>query len=125
MPKRASARAMNRFFELSKPDYNKLYESKQDFAQTIKAAFNRIMEQADVKYRQKLQVVEGAARVSVGNDIIDMDLITQAHNTDMALRNFRNEIVEEYGFGAEIKHIFIEGKKFNPNQINEWSAKRK
>jgi hypothetical protein len=122
--KRARSVAMNRFFELARPDYNNLYESKQQFAHTVKSAFNLVMERADAKYRKSLHVLEGVARVELGEDIIDIDLITQARNTDMAIRNFRNEIVEEYGFSAKIKHIFIEGKKFTPANINEWSSRK-
>jgi len=123
--RRARGQAMNRFFKISQRDYNNLYENKQMFTQTVKAAFNRIMEQADRKYREKLKIFEGPARVVVGTEVIDLDLITQALNTEMALRNFRNEIVEEYGFGTKIKHIFIDGKKYNPENINEWTSKRK
>jgi len=121
--KRASKAALNRLFKISKQDYNRLYESKNQFAQTIVAAFKKIMEQADTKYRNKLHVVEGFARIEKGDDIIDIDIITEARNTDMALRNFKNEIIQEYGFGANIKHIFIEGKKYNPKKIKKWSSK--
>jgi hypothetical protein len=117
--------AMNRLFNLSHGDYSNMYESKQQFAQTIKAAFNRIMEQADHKYRRTLEVVECMARIETRNEVVDLTLITQARNTDMALRNFRNEIVEEYGFNTEIKHIFIDGHKYTPRHITEWTAKTK
>lgn len=119
--RRARKAAMNRFFEISQTDYNSMYESKRHFATTLKAAFERIMEAADLKYRRKLQVMEGIARVQVGDDVVDLDLITQARDTPMALRNFRNEIVEEYGFNAKIKHLFVEGEKFRPTQITEWA----
>lgn len=121
--RRTRKAAMNRFFQLSATDFNNMYESKQHFAQTLKAAFERIMEQADIKYRQKLNVMEGVARVQVGEDVMDLEMITQARDTQMALRNIRNEIVEEYGFNAQIKHIFLEGEKFRAGDIADWTPK--
>lgn len=115
--------AMNRFFQLTQSDYNSMYESRQQFTKTLKTAFDRIMEQADVKYRQRLDVVEGLVRVVVAEETIDLDLITQARNTDMALRNFRDTVLEEYGLGAKIKHLFIEGQKFLPRDIKDWKAR--
>jgi hypothetical protein len=122
---RTRNKAMNRFFNISRRDYNNLYESKQQFAQTVKTAFNHIMKKADSKYRGSLQVCEGMARINFKNEIIDIDIITQAHSTDMALRNFRNEILEEYGFNTDIKHIFIDGKKYLPKQIKDWTLQTK
>ena len=55
------------------------------------------MEAADLKYRKSLQVMEGMARVEVRDEIHDLDLITQASDEAMALRMFRNNIVEQYG----------------------------
>ncbi len=115
--------AMDRFFAVSQSDYNTMYESRQQFSRTLKAAFGRIMEQADLKYRRSLNVVEGLARVEVGDDVVDLDMITQARDTNMALRNFRNEIVEEYGFNAKMKHVFINGRKYQPDDIQEWCSK--
>jgi hypothetical protein len=99
-----------------------MYESRQQFSRTLQTAFNRIMEQADLKYRQSLDVVEGMIRVEVNGEVIDLDMITQARDTDMALRNFRNEAIEEYGFGAKVKHIFIEGQKYLAKDITEWQS---
>jgi len=115
--------AMDRFFAVSQSDYNTMYESRQQFSRTLKAAFSRIMEQADLKYRRSLNVVEGLARVEAGDSVIDLDMITQARDTNMALRNFRNEIVEEYGFNAKMKHVFINGRKYHADDIQEWCSK--
>jgi hypothetical protein len=120
--RRLAKAAMNRFFQVTQGDYNTMYESRQQFSRTLQTAFNRIMEQADLKYRQSLDVVEGMVRVEVNGEVIDLDMITQARDTDMALRNFRNEAIEEYGFGAKIKHIFIEGQKYLAKDITEWQS---
>lgn len=120
--RRCRKAAMNRFFQVSASDYNGLYESKQQFARTLKAAFERIMEQADAKYRRSLTVMEGVARVQVGEDVMDLEMITQARDKNMALRNIRAEIVEEYGFNAKIKHIFLEGEKFKASDITDWKS---
>lgn len=117
--------AMNRFFHLSQIDYNNMYESRQQFTHTVKSAFDSIMERADIKYRQKLDVVEGLVRIELGEDVIDLDMITQARDINMALRNMRNEIIEEYGFKTKIKHVFIDGTKYGPQHIHEWNGSRK
>ena len=81
------------------------------------------MEVADLKYRESLSVMEGIARVEVDDQIIDLEMITQARNSQMAARNFSNEIMEHYGFNAKLRHVFVEGKKFTPRTITEWSMK--
>jgi len=113
-------KAFNKFFELSQGNYNSIYESKIQFVETMKSAFNRIMEQAHTAYRKNLTIFEGLVRVKANEDIIDLDVVTQATNVDMALRNFRNEIIENYGFAAEIRHIFLEGTKYTESDIVEW-----
>lgn len=118
--RRLVSEAMNRFFSLTQVDYNSMYESRQHFAKTLKTAFERVMEQADVKYRQRLNVIEGLVRIVVAEEVIDLDLITQARNTDMALRNFRDTVLEEYGLGAKIKHIFVEGQKYLARDVKDW-----
>jgi len=123
--KRLTKAAMNRFFQVTQGDYNGMYESRQQFTRTLQAAFERILEQADLKYRQSLKVVEGMVRIEADGEVIDLDMITQARDTDMALRNFRTEAIEEYGFGAKIRHIFIEGQKYLPKSIKDWTGRSK
>jgi len=120
---KARKAAMDRFFSVSQSDYNTMYESRQQFTQTLKTAFDRLMEQADLKYRQSLTVMEGIARVTVGDEVIDLDMVTSARDIDMALRNFRNELVEAYGFNAKINHIFVDAQKFTTRDIKEWGEK--
>lgn len=122
---RARKAAMNRFFELSTGDYNAMYESRQHFTKTIKSAFDFIMERVDTKYRQNLNIYEGICRVETKDGVMDVEMITQARNTDMALRNFRNEVMEDMGFNTDIRHIFVEGEKFLPGDIKEWSGSTK
>lgn len=117
-------KAMNRFFQLMQGDFNRMYESRQDFTNTLLAAFDRIMEKADLNYRRSLIVVEGLARVEVGGNVMDLEMITQARDENMALRQFRDEIVENYGFDAKITHIFVDGEKKSLRSIKEWAPSR-
>lgn len=117
--------ALNKFFSASQTDYSGLYESRQEFTRTLLAAFENIMERADLSYRRKLVIIEGLARIEVKGDIMDLELVTQARDADMALRQFRDEIVETYGFAAKIKHIFIDGEKKTVQDIVEWADSKR
>lgn len=126
VPKMAEAarkRAMNRFFQINRSNYNSLYESNGEFAKTLHEAFGVVMEKAEQKYMDRLEVFECMARVSIDGDVADLEIVTEATGHEMALRQVRNEIAEEYGLETEIKHIFVDGKKYRPNQITSWSSK--
>lgn len=122
---RARKAARDRFFSLCQGDYNNMYESRREFTKTLAGAFDRIMEAADLKYRKGLKVMEGYARIIQEGELVDVELITQARDEAMALRQFRDEIVENFGFSAKVKHIFVEGAKFGPADIVEWAESKK
>lgn len=119
----ASRKARNRFFSLVQEDYSPLYESKQAFTDTALAAFDKVMEAADASYRKTLKVYDGIVRVLHEGEVIDLGLVSQARNTDMALRNMRDTVMEEYGVEVEIKHVFIDGDKYLPTQIKPWKSR--
>lgn len=117
--------AANRFLSVNQTGYNSMYESKRDFVKTINSAFAKIMENADLQYRKKLNIFEGLARIRVGENVVDLEMITQARSPEMALRQFRDEIVESYGFKSRIDHIFVDGDKKLPKDIIEWTERKK
>jgi len=116
----ARKEAMQRFGQLCRESYNEMYESRQDFVQTMGAAFKRIEAIAEDKYIDGLEFFDCAARIVVEGDQVDLEIVTQATDKNMACRQVRNSLQEEYGFGADIKHIFVDGEKFAPTKIREY-----
>lgn len=116
----ARKEAMQRFGQLCRESYNGMYESRNDFVQTMGAAFKRIEAIAEDKYLDGLEFFDCGARIVVEDEQIDLELVTQATDKNMACRQIRNSLQEEYGFGTEIKHIFIDGEKFTAAQIREY-----
>lgn len=117
----ARKEAMQRFGQLCRESYSDMYESRQDFVQTMGAAFKKIEEIAEAKYVDSLEFFDCAARIFVEGDQVDLELVTQATDKNMACRQVRNSLQEEYGFGTEITHIFVDGQKFTPSQIREYT----
>jgi hypothetical protein len=112
--------ALNRLYHLCQSDYNNLYESRQDFLKTLKIAFSRIMESAVVNYRENLNLFIGKARVVAEGATNDVEILAEASDHQMALRLIRNKLLEQFGLGAGINFIFIDGTKYAPTQIKEW-----
>jgi len=50
----------------------------------------------------------------------DIELLTEATDHQMALRLVRNKLMEQFGLAADIRHIFVDGTKYSPDQIEEW-----
>jgi hypothetical protein len=115
--------AFNRFRTLCKESYNDLYESRQEFLLTLQEAFRKIVENAETKYLDSLEVFDCTARVNLGEDVADVTIVTEATDHAMALRQIRRQIAEEFGLEADIAHIFVDGKKYRPNQIKGWTRK--
>jgi len=114
--------ALNIFSRISQPSYSNLYESRAEFSSTIMSAFRKIEEMAERNYLNKLTIYEGTVRAVIDGDLVDFDMITEARSKSMALRQFRNQIFEQYGFDADIKHLFLDSKKYSPRQIKEWTV---
>ena len=120
--KAARKMAMQRFGQLCRESYNQLYEDRHDFVQTMGAAFKRIEQIAEDKYLDGLEPFECLARiVNKDGDVEDIAMFTQATDKDMASRQVRNKVYETVGFGVEMKHIFVDGEKFNPDTIKEFA----
>ncbi len=113
--------ALNRFASLTSGSYNDMYESRQDYIHTIREAFLKIEDLAEGKYLNGLEIFECIARVKIEEGTIaDLEIITEATDHHMALRQVRNQISEEYGLDIRIGHIFVDGKKYAPRQIKEY-----
>lgn len=120
--KEAKEAAFKRFSALVGKSFNSLYESKSEFTNNVKIAFDRLMETAESKYVAKLEIFDCMARiVNENNEITDLDIITEAKDHDMALRQIKNKIMEEYGLDTKIQHIFVDGNKYNPVNIKDWT----
>ncbi|RKZ82386.1 MAG: hypothetical protein DRQ39_10760 [Gammaproteobacteria bacterium] len=120
--KKLRREALTQFNTLSQASYSKLYENRGEFSSTVMGAFRMIEGKAEQKYLASLTIYEGTIRAIIDGDLIDFEMITEARNEDMALRQLRNTIFEEYGFDAKIKHLFLDSKKFSPKQIKEWKV---
>ncbi len=117
--------ALNRFASLTRGSYNSMYESRQDYVHTIREAFLKIEGMAEGKYLDGLEIFECIARVKIEEDTIaDLEIITEATDHHMALRQVRNQVAEEYGLDVKIGHIFVDGKKYSPRQIRHYSVKK-
>ena len=117
--------AMQRFGQLCRSSYNTMYESRQEFVSTMGAAFSKIEAIAENKYVDGLEFFNCNARIVVEGDTIDLEIVTQATDKYMACRQIRNTLHEEYGFSVEMKHIFVDGEKFNPSRLKEYAPARK
>ena len=104
--------SLNHFGRLVHDSHSEMYESRQDFAQTVFDAFSKIEHLAEDKYLRGLEMYECKARIQIGDSIADLEVVTQATDHCMAQRQVRNEIAEEFGFDAEIEHIFVDGEKY-------------
>ncbi len=113
--------ALKRFGNLVQNSYNSIYESRQEFVETIVSAFKKIEEIAEVQYLKSLDVYECQARIKIDGDYYDIPVVTEATGDHMALRQIRNRIFEEHGFDTEIKHIFVDGRKYTTKKIEEYA----
>lgn len=114
--------ALERFVAISQNDYNKLYESRQEFSNTLYAAFEKIMEVAKTKYLAALEPMICNARIVEDKHRIDMEIMTESHDHQMALRQIRNTLQETYGLDVVIEHIFVDGTKYTSAQIEDWTG---
>ena len=122
--KEARKAALQRFGAICKDSYNSLYEDRQDFVSAVGVAFKRIEAIAEDKYINGLEYFDCTARIQMGEDIGDLEIVTQATDKHMAARQIRNKIAEEYGFDAKLRHVFVDGEKFSPRKIREYRPAR-
>lgn len=115
--------AFKEFAKVTKKSYNSLYESRNEYLSTVKKAFENIEALAEKKYENSLDLKLCVARVVKEGKPYDIEVISEASNDQMALRSVRNQIFEEYGLDTSIKHIFVDGKKYGVNDIQEWRAR--
>ena len=105
--------SLQHFNSLVSGSHNNLYEDRKDFVATVLSAFRKIEEMAEQKYLGGLQIFECTARIHVGDSIGDLEIVTEATDHCMAQRQVRNQIAEEFGLDADIKHIFVDGQKYH------------
>ena len=104
--------SLQRFYSLTKGSYNEMYESRKNYVDTVKTAFAKIESLAESKYLDGLEIFECMARVKIEGVVADLEVITEATDPQMALRQVRNQIAEEYGFDSTIGHIVVDGTKY-------------
>ena len=105
--------SLQRFNSLVSGSHNNLYEDRKDFVNTVLTAFRKIEEMAEHKYLHGLKIFECTARIYVGDSVGDLEIVTEATDHAMALRQVRNQIAEEFGLDADIQHIFVDGEKYS------------
>jgi len=114
--------ARNRFKVLVQGSYNKLYEGRDQFLKLIDEAFKRVETNARKRYVEGLELMTCKARVTTGSGKADMEIVTEAHTDQMALRQVRNKLMEMYGLGVTINHIFVDGTKYDLADIEPWTS---
>jgi hypothetical protein len=119
--KRLINAAWNRLYQLCQDDYNTMYESRDEFLYTIKLGLKKIMESAERQYRKGLNLFIGQARIISEGKMADVEIISEAIDHQMALRLIRSKLLEQFGLNTGIKYIFIDGTKYLPEQVKEWT----
>ena len=114
--------AMQRFGALCKESYNDLYESRQDFVDAMGDAFRIIESKVEDKYLDGLEFFDGLCRVVIEGEEYDLEVLTHATDKQMAARQIRAKVQEEYGFDADIQHVFVDGEKFAPDAIENFQV---
>ncbi len=114
--------ARNRFKVLVQGSYNKLYENRDKFLKLIDEAFKRVELNARKRYVEGLELMTCKARVTADDGQADMEIVTEAHTDQMALRQVRNKLMEMYGLDIQINHIFVDGTKYDLADIEPWTA---
>lgn len=109
--------ALTRFRALSQGSYSTLYETRDDFNKTIWDAFRKIEKIAKSRYVEGLEPFEVMARISDGKDDFDIEIMTEATDHQMALRQTYNKLAEAYGLDIDLKHVFVDGTKYVPKDI--------
>lgn len=117
-----TSKALDRLFFLVSGDNNHLYESQNDFLNTVRATLTKVLEASENVYRDHLNMYSAIARVVTKRGVEDVELVVEATGTPMALRNVRDELYESFGLNTKIRHIFIDGEKFTKSDIKDWKS---
>ena len=112
--------ALSRFRSLSQGSYTSLYEGRDGFNQVVWNAFRQIENKAKDRYVEALEPFEVIARISDGKDDFDIEIMTEASDHGMALRQTYHKIAETYGLDVKLKHVFVDGTKYSPKQIGAY-----
>ena len=121
--RQARKAALQRFGALCRESFEagSMYEDRHTFTQTMGAAFKKIERMAEDKYVSGLEYFDCKARVAEGDEVHDIEIVTQATDKGMACRQVRNRLHEDYGFAVDIQHIFVDGEKFAADKIQEYT----
>jgi len=117
-------KARNRFKTLVQGSFNSLYEGRDNFIKLIDEAFKRVETNARKRYVEGLELMTCMVRVSAESGKADLEIVTEAHTDQMALRQVRNKLMENYGLNVNIEHIFVDGTKYNLGDIEPWTPTR-
>lgn len=113
--------ARSRFKTLVQGSWNELYESREDFLKIIEEAFRKVELNARKKYVEGLELMTCHARVVTASGRADLEMVTEAHTDQMALRQIINNLRENYGLNLTVEHIFVDGTKYVPEDIKAWT----
>lgn len=123
MSKDARKKAFERFRKLAQDSFIDLYESRQDWINHMTNAFKHVEKMVEAKYVENLNLYECTVRITQNRKPIDLTIVTEATDHAMALRQVKNRVFENWGFKVSLKHIFVDGTKYLPEQIVSWSKK--
>lgn len=113
--------AFKHFYSLVQGSMNGLYESQDEFLSVAREVFKVIESKVEAKYLSELEMFEGIVRVQTTEGLEDVEIMTEATSPEMAVRQVQKVIAEEYGLGATIKHIFIDGTKIDLKAVAPWA----
>lgn len=113
---------LNRLSQISQGDYTSLYESRQEFVNTLVSGFEAIEKAVRKRYVESMELMTCNVRFVSGTQPIDAEIVTEAHSKQMALRQIRNLLQETYGLDTKLVHVFVDGTKFTPDQIEPWKS---
>jgi len=115
--------ALVRFRNIVQGSYSRLYESRYEFNQVIHEAFRKIERAATARYIRGLEPFEVIARISERRNVFDIDILTEATDHQMALRQTVNKIAEAYGLDVNIQHVMVDGVKYRPTQMKPYNVR--
>lgn len=116
-------KALNRLSRISQTDFNDLYESRQEFVDTLVSGYEQIEKAVRRKFLESLELRLCNVRFVVNGKTVDAEITTEAHDTGMALRQIRNVLQETYGLNTKIIHVFVDAEKFIGSTIPAWKSR--
>ncbi len=116
--------ALMRFRNLVQGSYSRMYESRDDFNKVVWKAFKKIEAVAKQRYVEGLEPFEVIARMIHDDVEVDVEIMTEATDHQMACRQTIHKLAEEYGLDVSIRHIMVDGRKHVPAKVKPYTPRK-